>query len=136
MDLKSLITDKKEIQVEHPNLEGFLVKVAFISKDQTKKMLDRSTTNKYSKRTHKLEEEVDNDLFLKLYAKALIKGWSGLKYTYLTELLPVDLSAIDDLETEIEYSEENALDLLKGSTDFDNWLSSVVSDISLFNSTS
>ncbi|MCP3899110.1 MAG: hypothetical protein GY707_05185 [Desulfobacteraceae bacterium] len=133
MDLKSLIVEKTEIEVEHPALDGFFVTVSYISKDRMKKLLDRATTTKFNRKTHKPEEEVDNDVFLALYSKALIKGWKGLKYSYLEELLPVDLSSVEDTEAEVEYKEENALDLLKTSTDFDNWLSSVVSDITVFN---
>ena len=133
MDLKNLIVQDSTLQAEHPSLEGFIVTVAFISKEKTRKMLDRSTITKFSKKTHKPEEEIDNDLFLNLYSKALIKGWKGLKYEYLNELLPVDLSAVDNLDEEMEYTEENALSLLKNSTDFDSWLSAVISDITAFN---
>lgn len=133
MDLKNLITDKKVISTEHPLLNGFIVDVGFISKEATRKMLDRATTTKFNKRTHKPEDEVDNDIFLKMYAKALIKGWTGLKLSYLMELLPVDLSSMDNLDAELEYSDENALELLKNSIDFDNWLSSVVNDVKKFN---
>ena len=53
-----------------------------------RKLLDRSTTTKFSKKTHKPEEEVDNYLFLEIYSKTLIGGWRGLKTGYLKELLP------------------------------------------------
>lgn len=132
MELKSLITNNTTVEVEHPNLEGFVVTIGFISKDKTKKLVDRATTTKFSKITHKLEEDIDSDLFLKLYTKELIKGWKGLKLGYLLELVPVDLSDCDS-EEELEYSESNALDLMKGSSDFDNWLSSVVADVGNFN---
>ena len=132
MDLKSLIVEKTEMMVEHPSLEGFVVTVSFINKEKMRKLLDRSTTTKYNKRSHKPEEEVDNDLFLSLYSKELIKDWKGLKYGYLAEMLPVDLSAVDKDE-ELEYSFDNALSLLKNSSDFDNWLSSVVADVTNFN---
>lgn len=135
MDLKSLIVEKTEVKVEHPLLEGFKVTVAYISKDQTRKMLDRATKTVFNNRTHKPEEEVDNTMFLSFYSKAMIKGWTGLQYKYLNELLPVDLSGIEDLTAEVEYSEENALEILKNSTDFDNWLSSVVNNVSVFNKT-
>lgn len=133
MELRKLIVEKTEVEVEHPLLEGFIVNVAYISKDQTRKMLDRATKTVFNSRTHKPEEEVDNELFLSFYSKAMIKGWKGLQYKYLNELLPVDLSSIEDLSAEVEYTEENALEVLKNSTDFDNWLSSVVNNVSAFN---
>lgn len=133
MDLKNLIVDDTSIEVEHPTLEGFFVGVNFISKEKMRKLLDRATTTKFNKKTHKPEEEVDNDTFLGFYSKALIKDWRGLKYSYLKELLPVDLTAVPDLDVELEYTEDNALSLLKGSSDFDTWLSSTVSDVTVFN---
>lgn len=132
MELKSLITNNTTVEVEHPNLEGFVVTIGYMSKDKTKKIIDRATTTKFSKITHKLEEDVDSDLFLKLYTKELIKGWKGLKLSYLLELIPVDLADYD-LDDELEYSESSALDLMKGSSDFDNWLSAVVADVGNFN---
>lgn len=133
MDLKNLIVEDTSISAEHPLLEGFVVNIGFISKDKTRKMLEKATTTKFNKRTHKPEEDVDNDIFLKMYSKALIKSWVGLKYSYLIDLLPVDLSSVSDLDQEMEYSEENALDLLKNSPDFDGWISSVAGDIKKFN---
>ena len=132
MELKNLITNDTTIKMEHPNLEGFIVSVAYMSKDKTKKLIDRSTTTKFSKITHKLEEEVDSDLFLKLYTKELIKGWEGLKLSYLLELLPVNLGD-EDPEDFLGYTEENALDLMKNSSDFDNWLTAVVADVGNYN---
>jgi hypothetical protein len=132
MDLKNLITEDTTTEVEHPNLDGFIVTVQYISKDKTKKILDRATTTKFSKLTRKIEEEVDSDLFLKIYTKELIKGWKGLKLSYLLELLPVDLGD-EDPELELEYTEENALGLMKNSNDFENWISTVVNDVGNFN---
>lgn len=132
MDLKSLIVQDTVIKIEHPLLEGFVVEVAFISKDKTRKMLEKATTTKYNKRTHKPEDNIDNNLFLSMYSKNLIKGWEGLKFEYLNYLLPVDLKG-QNLEDTVEYSQENALELLKNSTDFDGWLSSAVEDVSVFN---
>lgn len=133
MELKNLIANNKIIEVEHPELPGFIVKVAFISRELTKKLIDRSTTTQYNRKTRQPEEEVDNDLFLSLYTKELIKGWKGLKLSYLPDLVPVDFSGTEIEDKELEYSEENALDLMKNSTDFDSWLSTVVKDVKNFN---
>lgn len=132
INLKNLITNDTTVTVEHPNLDGFVVTVGYMSKDKTKKLVDRSTTTKFSKLTHKLEEDIDSDLFLKLYTKELVKGWKGLKVSYLLELLPVNIES-QNPDDEVEYTEENALDLMKNSADFDNWLSSVTADVGNYN---
>lgn len=134
MELKNLISSNKVIKVEHPGLDGFIVDVAFISRDLTKKLVDKSTTSIYNRKTRQPEEDVDNDLFMRLYTKELVKGWTGLRLSYLPELVPVDFSSTEYADDEmLEYSEQNALDLMKNSTDFDNWLSSVVKDVKNFN---
>jgi len=135
MELKNLITNNKTIKTEHPGLEGFVVEVSFISREKTKKLIEKATTTSFNKKTHQPEESLDSELFMELYTKALIKGWTGLKLGYLKELLPVELGDME-LEEEIEYTEKNALDLRQNATDFDTWLSSVVGDIRNFNKSS
>ncbi len=104
-----------------------------MSAAKTKKLINRATTSVFSRKTHLPEDKVDQDLFLQLWTKEVIKGWTGLKCTYLTDLLPVDLSTISEEEGELEYSESNALTMMKNSQDFDNWLTSVIGDVRNFN---
>lgn len=131
MKLANLIKDDNVIQVEHPEFDGFIVDVAFVSKDRTRKMIERATIKKFSKSTHQLEEDIDNTLFLQLYSKALIKGWKGLKLEYLLELAPVDLGD-EDLDKEVEFTDANALVLMNNSNAFDQWLTGVSSEIKNF----
>ena len=132
MDLKNLITENKIITAEYPSLDGFKVQIAYLGRDKMKKLADRATTTKFNTRSKVPEEDVDNDLFLSLYVKELIKGWEGLKVEYLIDLLPVDISE-EDADAELEYSEKNALELMKSSPNFDNWVSIIISDIGNFN---
>lgn len=135
MELKNLIAKDKVIDVEHPALEGFIVQVANVSRETTRKLIDKATTTKYNTKTHKPEEEIDNDLFLKLNTKAIVKGWKGLKFEYLPELVAINMEEAPK-EGELEYSEDNALALIKNSTDFDTWLTTVISDVKNFNKSS
>lgn len=129
--LNSMIKADTIIEAEHPEFSGLVVNVGFVSREKTRGMIERATVSKYSKATHQLESEVDNDLFLKLYTKALVKGWKGLKMEYLLELAPVDIgdSALDE---EVEFNDANALLLMQNSNAFDQWLSGVSSDIKNF----
>ena len=130
-NLSSMIKADTIIEIEHPEYDGFIVKVGFVSKEKTRKMIERSTVKKFSKSTHQLEEDVDNDLFLDLYTKALVKGWKGLKAEYLLELAPVDIGDTD-LDSTVDFSDENALILMQNSNAFDQWLSGVSGDIKNF----
>lgn len=134
MELKNLIANNRVISLEYPGLDGFVIDIAYISRDITKNLMKKATTTSYNTKTRQVEEDVDSDLFVKLYSKQLIKGWKGLKMVYLEELLPVDLSDADyDEDAELEYSEGNAHTLMKDSVDFDNWITTQVRDIKNFN---
>jgi hypothetical protein len=136
MDLKNLISSSKTIKVEHPELEGFIVELQYLPREKLRKLADRATTQKFSKKTHQPEETIDNIKFLEMYVEELIKGWQGLKYKYLPELLPVDLEIVNEEDGELEFTVDNAITLMKNSTNFDSWISSVVSDVANFNKSS
>jgi len=135
MELKSLLTKDSEVEIEYPGLEGFKLNVAYLSRDAMLNIRKKCTVTKFNKKTRQPEEEVDDVLFSKVYTDAVIKGWSGLKYKYLKELVPVDLSAISDTEKELVYTPDNASELIKNSIALDSWLGEVVSDVENFNKT-
>ena len=129
LSLKSMLVPSKEISVEYPGMPGFEVKVCFLSRETLQTMRKKATKTSFKNRQP--VEEVNDDLFLELYVKGSIKGWTGLKLKYLEQLAPVDLSD-QDPESELEYSEENALYLMKSSTNFDSFISEQVTDLGNF----
>jgi len=76
-------------------------------------------------------EEIDNDRFLENYAEKAIMGWKGLKVKHMPALMPVDISGIDG-EDNIEYSSEDAIELLKNSTVFDQFVTDTMNDFEQF----
>ena len=138
MDLSSLLVSEKIIKAQYPepSMDGFTVSLAYISRDEIQKIRNKCVTLKYNKRSHKPEEDVDNDLFLKLYVGKVIRGWEGLKFKYLADLMLVNLDSVANPEEEVPYSEESALVLMKNSPDFDGWVTNLISDLSAFNKNS
>lgn len=130
ISLTSLMVPSQEVEVDYPGIDGFKVKVAFQSREELIKLRKKATTKKWKGR--ELTEDVDDQLFLSLYVKAVVKGWSGLKIKDLPRLLLVDTSGQVDKEAELEFTEDNALQLMKGSTDFDSFISDTVSDLTNF----
>ena len=134
MDLKNLI--KKDVKIELPyqdaDLEGFLVTLSYVPRQELQKIRKKCLKISFNKKTHLQEEQLDDEMFLELYVNKVISGWKGLKYKYLQEFLPVDITAVDP-EVELEYSPENALELMKNSQVFDSWITSNISDITNFN---
>ncbi len=85
------------------------------------------------KKTRQPEEELDEEKFLIEYCKSVIKGWKGLKYCYLEELLLVDVSELDP-DDELPYTQDNAELLMKNATEFDTWVTETVGDLENFTS--
>lgn len=134
MDLNSLLVPSKAIEVTYPGLTNFKVNISFLSREELVKLRKKSSKTVWKNRQS--TEELNEELFLKLYVEATLKGWSGLKYKYLNQLLLVDLSKIEDPEKCMEFTLDNAVALMKNSVDFDSFVSETVSDLNSFTKTS
>lgn len=126
-----LVTGDKTIDVDFPDIEGFVVKVSYIPREDLLKIRNQALVYKFNKRTRQREEEVDNDKFIEAYCERVIKGWRGLKIKHLPKLLPVDIASTN-AEDEVPYSQEEALDLLKNSSIFDQFITDIVNDLEAF----
>lgn len=131
----SLINKLKAVdrttEVEHPEIEGFFIELRYISREELTKVRSKSLSYKFNKLSHQREEVVDNDKYIKIYSDKVIIGWRGLKIKDLPKLLPSDIVS-EDGEKEIPYDKDEALDLLKNSISFDQFITDVMSDISVF----
>lgn len=127
--LKSLLVPSKNVEVEYPGMPGFKVSLTFLTREAIQGIRKKSTKTTFKNRQP--VEELNEEAFLEHYAKAAIKGWTGLKLKYVEQLAPVDLTGSDPDE-ELAYSEENALYLMKSSTNFDSFISEQVSELTNF----
>jgi hypothetical protein len=134
MELKSLLLDSKTTWVEFPGLLGFEVELANLSRKELVSLRKKCTQNKFNRKTRQFEDELNDDKFILEFTRATVKNWKGFKLEYLHDLLLVDLKG-QDPETQLEFSEENALQLVENSSEFDNWLNEVVFDLENFRST-
>ena len=133
MDLKSLLVDSKTTWVEFPGLNGFEVELANLSRKELMNLRKKCTINKFNRKTRQFEDELNDEKFVIEFTKATVKNWKGLKLAFLEDLLLVDLKG-QDPETEMNYNEENAIQLVENSSEFDNWLNVVVFDLENFRS--
>ena len=129
VSLKNLLVPSKSVDVEFPGMPGFVIQLAFLSRDTLVNIRKKSTKTSFKNRQP--QEEFNEDLFLQLYVESAIKGWNGLKLRYLEQLAPVDLTG-HDLEDNLEYTAENALYLMKNSQNFDAFITEQVSDLGNF----
>ena len=133
MELKSLLVATKTTWVEFPGLEGFEVELANLSRKELLALRKRCTQNKFNRKTRGFEESLDDEKFVKEFTQATVKGWKGLKLEYLEDLLLVDISG-QDPQSQLDYTEDNANQMVENSSEFDNWLNEVVFDLDNFRS--
>lgn len=133
ISLKTLLVPSKTVEVEYPGLPGFKVKVSFLSRETLVGIRKKATKTSFKNRQP--VEELNDELFLQLYVRESVKGWEGLKLSYLEQLAPVDLTG-QDPDAELEFSDENALFLMKNSANFDAFISETVTDLGNFQTSS
>jgi hypothetical protein len=131
-NLSDLLTPSKTATVEFPGYPGFEVQLTYLARDEMLKLRKKAVSMKINRRTRQPEEELNEEIFLKEYIKAVIKGWKGLKMTYLVQLIPVDEDKITDMENTLPFTVDNAEVLMQNSNDFDAWLTEVVGDLGNF----
>ena len=97
--IASLHAQETTIEVEYPEIDGFVISLAYLNRDDLMKIRNRSFSYKFNKRTRQREEEIDNDKFLDEYTKKAIRGWKGLFVKDLPQLLPIDMANADPNES-------------------------------------
>lgn len=138
MDLANMIVPSKTIDIEYPGCPDLYFSIAYLTRDELKKLREKATTQKFSKKTRQPEEEVDNDLFQDLYIQSVVKGWKGFKYRYLEKMIPVAVpeEEYDEGNGLFEFTKENATLFMKNAPDFDRWISDLLEDVENFTKSS
>lgn len=136
VSLRSLLVPNKGTTVEFPGFPGFTIDLVFLTKEKQIKLRKESIKKVFDIKTRLTTDEFDEDKFLEKYVEATSKGWSGLKYSYLVQLVPMDELSESDMEKELPYSVENVIELMKASTVFDQFYSESVTNLALFQKSS
>lgn len=131
VSLASLMTPSKTVSLDFPGHAGMEVSLCYLAREELLKLRKKCVSTKFDKKTRQPEEVLDEEKFLVEYCRAVIKGWSGLKYRYLEELLLVDISNLDP-DDELVYTQDNAETLMRNSNVFDTWVTETVGDLENF----
>jgi hypothetical protein len=131
VSLASLMTPSKTVEIDFPGYDGFSVSLCYLAREELLKLRKICLTTKFNKKTHQPEEELNDEKFLKEYCKAVIKGWKGLKFSYLEEFLLVDISEYKKSDV-LPHTQDNAELLMKNSGSFDTWVTDTIGDLENF----
>jgi hypothetical protein len=132
--LKDLKINKKEISVAFPRFKDFKLKMKYVTREELAAIREKTTTISYNRLSKAREETIDTDRFMDSYLKEAVVGWSGLTYEILSFLVPIETDGID-LSKEIPYSHEDAMWLVKNSSEFDGFISETMSQVDVFSQT-
>jgi len=131
ISLKSIIKESATIEEQFPGYPDFVVTLSYPGRQQLNKIRKAASHQKMNRKTHQVEDVLDDEKFLHKYVEAVIKGWKGFKVSYLQELALVDAEGLDS-EDEIPFSVDNALVLMQNSPDFDSWITELTTEIENF----
>lgn len=131
VSLASLMTASKTVSVDFPGYTGFSVDLCYLAREELLKLRKKCVKTKWDKKTHQPIEELDEEKFLVEYTKGVIKGWTGLKYRYLEELLLVDIADLDP-DDELPFTQENSELLMKNAASFDTWVTETSGELENF----
>ena len=87
VSLASLMTPSKTVSIDFPDMEGFTVQLTYLAREELLKVRSQCLKQKFNKKTRAFEEALDEDRFLEVYVKEVIKGWKGFMYKYLIKNL-------------------------------------------------
>jgi hypothetical protein len=130
--IQSYLKNKLEAWIPFDGMPGFELKLAYLSREELNKIRLASTRITFNPKSKVKEENVDSEIFVKEYIKACILDWKGFTLEHASKLLPIEVPKGVDLQEEIEFSTEDAMELTRNSNIFDSWLSEVVSDLEAF----
>lgn len=123
-----------EIVIDYPGTKNFKVRMKYIPREELLNLRTESLTQTYNRTTRKHEETVDTEKFMDAYIKMAIVGWSGLTLGIASKLVPIEV-AESEKDTEIPYSHDDALWLVRQSSEFDNFVSETMSRVENFSVT-
>ena len=131
ISISSLVLPNKEVEFDFPGCDGFSVTLNYMGRPEIQKLLKKCTTIKFDPKTRQPIEKVDEDKFIELFSSEVLKGWKGLKVSYLNNLVLVDTSEVSP-NTIVSYNTENAVSLMRESSVFVDWVNAQLEDLENF----
>lgn len=129
--LKNLKINKEKVIVEYPQFNNFKLELCYIPREELAEIRKNHATTSFDRKTRQPKEDIDTDGFMEEYIGKALQGWSGLTYRIVKSLVP---ASIDEalLDQEIPFSKEDALWLIKNSSEFDSFISDTMNNVDVF----
>lgn len=136
MNLSNLIiskSDRKAKNIVYDKANNVSFDLLFLPRQEMQQIVSRHTKIKFSPKTHQKDEEVDGEALRLEVIDLTVKGWTGVTYNWLSNLLPIDTTKITDMSAELPFTTENKNVLFTQAYGLDTWLLDTVKDAAYFN---
>lgn len=133
VSLDGLIADsaKADLVREFEFLEGFKLRLKFMSRTLAQTYVDQCRVRKFNPQTRQREDTLDAEKLQGLMVKNHFIGWTGFTIKHLREIVVVNKTDLDD-DTEIEFTSETALQLVQQSTDMEEFVFETIRNVAAF----
>lgn len=110
----------------------FKVHLSHLSPDALEAMAQSSKTKRWNSKDRQTEVTLDRHTLATRFVKASFLGWEGLTIGLLRGLVGLKDIGNVPMDKEVQYSEENAVELIVGCIDFDRWATETSRDPAAF----
>ena len=132
--LNNLKINQKSIKVSFPRFKAFVLNMCYLPRDELSAIREKYVNISFNRATRQREESVDTDKFMNEYIQKAVVGWSGLTFDIVKSLVPIEVDE-KELNNDVPYTHEDAMWLVKNSTEFDSFISDTMSQVDLFSVT-
>lgn len=132
--LSNIKINQNSIEVPYPRFKNFVLKMCYLPREKLTSIREKHVVISFNRVTRQREETVDTDKFMNDYIKEAVVGWKGLTMEIVKSLVPIEVVEAD-LKTEVPYDHEDALWLVKNSSEFDSFISDTMNQVDVFSVT-
>ena len=132
---KSLVADVKADNLTRwvEFKDGIEFQLRFVSKTVVQAIASNCNTLKYNKLTKQREPSINTDQMIAQLVEKGVVSWRGMTARRLQSLLPVRSDVADaDLDSEIPFSKDDCIYLVKNAFELDAWIQENCTDVSMF----
>lgn len=128
-NIKDLVLSEKIVEREFPGIPTFKIRLKYQGRQAIRELAKKATVYSIGPDMKK-SENLDIELFNKLFINSCVLGWTGLTMEALSQL--VLIGEVADPTEEVPFSPENAEFLLGASELFDKFVNATVHDLDCF----
>jgi hypothetical protein len=112
---------------------GIFFHLKFTARNDLMRMMKESTIMRYNPSTKTREPSLDGDKLIRKYCAAAVEGWHGMTPRNLSRLIPMKNVPEEQLDVEIQFSQDQLVELVKNSAEIDTFLQQTATDVNYFN---